>query len=736
MEITPDHPSNSFHPALRFFIRFATRLADCLFLLPVILVPTVFASFNTNTIVMKETVLQFCVAYSIAALPLLWLSQPKNDTKRASLRWPTPVCIVLLLLAAFLLILSQGISPHPRSNHEFLRWVSYIFLALVSIPFAASRRRFTLYLTSTILTAYIIAIYAIGQSFEIDFIYKDLSRFPFGLEGVRRVCGSMGNPDYLGSYLVALIPLTLFSAMAYSGITRNFFLLVSVIESIALVFTYSRGAEAALFLTFGFLVVALILVIWKNPTLLQSIISKKKLFIGFGILLLAGAGFGLFMWDDLSVSIIRISQLGEDTSTITRPMYWRGALAMWMARPLTGFGIGSFPLHFPEFRPQQLAVYQPFKEFYVEHAHNEFLEILSETGTIGFTLYVAFLLITTLSVWRVVTRTSDRENLVLLGLWGGIIATLIHNLFTVTLRFTPSAFLFWSFSGVIIGRATTLIREEPILTKWKKWGLYLIFLAVIPYLCVSACQYFVGDFQIAKAKKWISELNPTESQKYNRELLEKILTALYTSTSLIPDQVESHYLLGLAYHKVYDYPQAREAYERLESLQKDFTSNRLNLAISAMKQSDMLGGSVILAKITKPFPLLAKECLDDSIVWLKRGLESDPTAPNYHHFLGRAYFHLGEFANAEKALRDALKYCAQRPFEYIDSVNPSPDIHSFLGRIYFYQNKFPEAEQEFQTTLQELKPRTALEPAYTRDLQNEVNRFLAEIQKKKQASNR
>ncbi len=713
-----------------FFTRLVDRGIDCLFLLPVVLVPIAFSPLNTNTIVIKETILQFSVIWMIAALPLFELFHRRTSSQEQPGQWLNSITLVLILISIYLAASTQWISSHPRSLHEGLRWQSYILLAFLSFLYALHAQRFYRYLFFTILTAEAISLYAIGQAFEIDFFYKDWSKFSFGVEGVRRVCGTLGNPDYLGGYLVALIPLTGILALAYTGIWRVVLFFILALEFLALIFTYSRGAEAALFITIVILIAVLMLLCWKNPQLIQSVFSRKQVVAMIAIGILAGTVIGIGMWDDISVSFRRITQFGEDTSTVTRPMYWSGALAMWKSHPLTGLGIGTFPLFFPEYRPKSLAVYQPFKEFYVEHAHNEFLEILAEMGLIGFVLYGSFLILLTVLIGRALLHTRNREDLCLLGLWGGILGILIHNMFTVTLRFTPSAFIFWSFSGVAIGRSLSIVPGGKCISVGKRIAVYCILFAAIPYVGGNAVRNFVGDYQIRQAKVWISELNPDESMKYNRDRLEKILMALYKSFELVPDAVANHFLLGLAYHKVFDYPQAVAAFERLESLQKDFTSTRLNLGISYMKQADMLGGQSGIPKITQPFPSLVTDCLTQAAVWLQRALESDPQSPDYHQFLGRTYYHLGNLPEAEKEFLDALRFSQQRSFEYRESVDSNPDIYSYLGKAYYYQGKFTESEQSFQKALQELQKKPDENPSFTRSLLAEIQKYRLEIQKK------
>lgn len=716
-----------------FLVRLTDRGIDCLFLLPVVLVPIVFSPLNTNTIVIKETILQFSIVWMIAVLPLLEVFHGQTPNQRYPVQWLNSVTVVWILLSIYLAASTQWISSHPRSLHESLRWQSYILLALLTLVYASHTQRFNRYLLFTILTAEAISLYAIGQAFEIDFFYKDWSTFSFGVEGVRRVCGTLGNPDYLGGYLVALIPLTGILALAYSGIWRVVLFFILALEFLALIFTYSRGAEAALFITLCILLSSLVLLGWKNPQLIRSSFSWKQAIIVIVAGILSVTVIGIGMWDDIAVSFRRITQFGEDTSTLTRPMYWSGALAMWKSHPLTGLGIGTFPIFFPEYRPKSLAVYQPFKEYYVEHAHNEFLEILAEMGLIGFALYGAFIILLTVLIGRALLHTRNQEDLCLLGLWGGILGILIHNLFTVTLRFTPSAFLFWSFSGAAIGRTLAILPGGKGISAGKRIAVYCILFAAIPYMAGNAIRNFVGDYQIRQAKVWISELNPDESLKYNRDRLEKILIALYKSFELVPDAVANHFLLGLAYHKVFDYPQAVAAFERLESLQKDFTSTRLNLGISYMKQADMIGGQSGIPQITQPFPYLVNDCLTQAAVWLQRALESDPQSPDYHQFLGRTYYHLGNFTEAEKEFLDALQYGQQRTFEYRESDDSRPEIYTYLGRVYYYQGKFDESERSFQQALQELQKKANENPSLIRSLLEEIQKYRLEIQKQRGA---
>ncbi len=715
--------------------RLCRKLSLCLFLLPVALVPGLFSSLNTNTIVIKETILQFSLIWIILILPIVWLQEHIDKVNCISWKIPNHLFIILISLLTYLYISSTWISGHPRAAHEFLKWACYILLTLVTIPFVINRRRFHLYLTITVFTALIISIYAIGQAFEIDYIYEDWDPFLMGVAGVRRVCGTMGNPDFLAGYLVGIIPLTLVLSLSCAGYLRFILLGISLIELIAMFYTYSRGAALALCIT-GFILIASLAFLWiKNPELLRPVMSKRSAIVCLCVLIIIGLCIGVFMWDAISVNLNRLTQLGEDVSSLSRLYFWGGALEMWKAHPITGLGIGTFTIFFPEFRSQKLASLQSFKDFYVEHAHCEYLEILAETGLIGFGLYALFFIAFSIYIWKFIIRNTQWESLVLFGLWTGMAGILIHNLFTVTLRFTPSAFILWSFCGAAIGVRASMTQTHKSPSIQLKSLISIILLAAVPFLFISAVKNYVGDYQIRQAKAWLSECDIQESQRHNHELLEKTFTVLHKSIELAPHQIYSHFLLGVAYHKVYDYPQAVESYKRLETLQKDFTSNRMNIGISYMKQSDLIGGASYLPNKVKPFPILSNQCLDNAQDWLLQALQSDPESPDYHLFLGRTYYHKGLFNAAEKSFSAALRYNQYRKFNNKSYSDPLIDTLVYLGRALFYQQKYEDARKSFLEALQKIEalPKNKVlqpgQPDMTPALKSEINKFLNYIEK-------
>lgn len=68
---------------------------------------------------------------------------------------------------------------------------------------------------------------------------------------------------------------------------------------------------------------------------------------------------------------------------------WRDTLKLSLQNPIVGVGLGEFHIHFPEVESEDLKSKWPPKETIVNHAHNEPLQVLAETGALGLVLWLA-----------------------------------------------------------------------------------------------------------------------------------------------------------------------------------------------------------------------------------------------------------------------------------------------------------------------------------------------------------
>jgi O-antigen ligase len=118
--------------------------------------------------------------------------------------------------------------------------------------------------------------------------------------------------------------------------------------------------------------------------------------------------------------------------------------------PLLGIGLGSFRVVYPR--------YQSFADSSIwDHAHNDYMEALSETGLIGGLLMLAALLLFfRLAFSRVRERMQTETGWIQLGAALGACGLLVHSLFDFNLHIHANAIWF----VVCVALATSPVRVE------------------------------------------------------------------------------------------------------------------------------------------------------------------------------------------------------------------------------------------------------------------------------------
>ena len=120
---------------------------------------------------------------------------------------------------------------------------------------------------------------------------------------------------------------------------------------------------------------------------------------------------------------------------------WRDALQLVRDYPLTGAGLGTFGLAFRHY--QTTAV-----NFYVDHAHNDYLEFAADTGLLGGALL--FLPIFYLCLRMIISFLTDPRRYrpaVTLGCIGSTLGMLIHSATDFNLQIPANALIF----AVVLG---------------------------------------------------------------------------------------------------------------------------------------------------------------------------------------------------------------------------------------------------------------------------------------------
>ena len=130
-----------------------------------------------------------------------------------------------------------------------------------------------------------------------------------------------------------------------------------------------------------------------------------------------------------------------------RLVIWRGALSMFLAKPIFGWGLGTFQINFPQFRASDYS--RKGVSHNTLHAHSEYLEAAAELGVIGLGAFLTIIAFYFMRIYKALKRfEEEKPKLLIIGFGCGVLANLVHNLVSVNLRWTEPAVTFWFAFGL------------------------------------------------------------------------------------------------------------------------------------------------------------------------------------------------------------------------------------------------------------------------------------------------
>jgi O-antigen ligase len=166
---------------------------------------------------------------------------------------------------------------------------------------------------------------------------------------------------------------------------------------------------------------------------------------GFAIVAIALLTLGFLAWLDQGRSIDRILGMRSpkySASATSRIAIAKDSLHMFTGRPVLGWGLGNFSLVYPKYQSY-------YSIFLINHAHNDYLEALTETGVVGFAAVIWFVvLLYRSSVRKLDDWRNDPRSSVRLAALVACTGILVHSLSDFNLHIPGNAALFFALSWV------------------------------------------------------------------------------------------------------------------------------------------------------------------------------------------------------------------------------------------------------------------------------------------------
>ena len=343
------------------------------------------------------------------------------------------LCFFGLLVAQ----LTLHTSAYPyATKYELLQYIAYgIFLLIATecIQQEDARQKFGFVLIA-FGAGY--AFYAMAQELTSSgkFFWLYTPRFHGS------IYGSYVNHDHYAGLMEMLVPFPLVVAMGrmVKGAQRVLVGFCAVFMATTIVLSGSRGGMISFaFEIFAF--AALTLYQKRNPRIALATFGLCISVLGFLLFLGKGKVLG------------RLGELGPDM----RFKITRDCLRIFAHKPVLGWGLGTFPTIYPSFRSF-------YTNLFVNEAHNDYAQLLVETGLIGFGLMLWFVF----RLYRTGFPTSRRwefkwDAAVSLAALLGCTAMLLHSLVDFNLHVPANAAVFYVLCAMAAARpASTSLKSR------------------------------------------------------------------------------------------------------------------------------------------------------------------------------------------------------------------------------------------------------------------------------------
>jgi putative inorganic carbon (HCO3(-)) transporter len=679
------------------FLEAASRLSLYLlaFSLPLVLVTATDEWFS----IPKVVVLRAVTVIALTAWAL-WVIQRRQWPLRA-----TPLDKpILVFLAVQVVTTIFSVSPyvslyglHFRQDGliTILNWVVVFFLAVNHLRKPAHVRRI---MAVWVVGGCVVAGTSILQHF--GFRLFDMDPYFFGA----RVFGTLGNPDFLGTYLVMTFPLTIglflttgrpWEKALWSG---SFAALI-----ISLVYTFTRDA----WLGGAFALAVLLVLFWRQA------IAHRFWFIGVAMVLGAflvatqsGMLAGLRVQGEegapdvpaVSRTISSMGEVGSGTAEV-RLLMWRGTLEMIADNPLLGVGINGFMPIFSRYAPVEYARGEGLERF-PDKAHNDFLNILANQGIVGFGVYLWLIIALGVAFFRHLRNQIDNRNpaypllLALFAAWIGYLAQSFFLFPTV-----DTGALFWLMMGSMV---SLMVKPEQELV-WQfslknlsAWIVRVEVLVLGGVLLFLSAKPLVGDVYFRQAQAALQKTHHdsdatdqvglmNESIRLNKlaiawnpgdeEYYRRTAAAYGIRAGLAQDAEEhKHYLdEGLTYldKAVEQNPQMAHLYYLRGQHLESYGEDRLLEALDNYREATMLfplywNGNAAMSELAHD---LGK--FDEAIIAERQMMKIFPHSAVVALNLGRHYITVGRLDEAVETFKGVLRFDAE-----------DAELNYWLGEAY------------------------------------------------------
>jgi len=509
---------------------------------------------------------------------------------------------------------------------------SYDFLLFYAVLFAAYSLSYHLQNTHSRFMNWFVDVFLLigGVICVISFVVQ----IPQVIAGERFV-GPFYWHNQMAAFLMMLIPISV-----YKLIMSSRYKLIYIITFVFLVFlllvTYSRSVWGIL-----------LFIVLINILIFRKFINIKKyiIFTSFATVLLLFTPFAEKTSTHVKSMFYDLKNYQTSYSTVSsRINLFKTAFAMYKDNSTYGVGPGVFG--------EAINKYQSRPWFYARNTHNQFLQILAETGFLGFVTF--FSIFTTIFVVIrkkllqiiISVRKGFKKHYLVYVIGIIIISSFVHNLVDVDYTRLSLSTIYWVFIGIAAAYLTT-----PTVFEIKSHITKRLIFVLLSILFILSGINFYSKTSIQTALIYFSKGKYRESEKIFLKIV-YIYPYSYSANFYLSEVAD----LNKNYEKALAY--LTNAYAN-----NQYASEPLyKMGVIKVKQGDFEGAMEYFLKAVQLNPY---------------------TNPKYYNALAEIHMLRGNIDKAEKVLEDAVdSFPIDENYKSFAHIYEYTDLNNSLLQTY------------------------------------------------------
>jgi O-antigen ligase/tetratricopeptide (TPR) repeat protein len=357
------------------------------------------------------------------------------------------------------------LSIHPKATlSEFFRYLSYAAFYLLTVQLLKDKEM----LKRTIVVITLFGALLSFSSILQFYLTKDMALWFWHVPKNSMIVGPYICHNHYAGLMEMIFPVVLALFFFYRPRIRNTSLLKGVIEILSQEKANIHlliGVAALLIITSVFVslsrggMISLCLsLVFFTYLLFRRRISRGNTLGIIGIVVLAALTIGWFGWDHI---FDRFAKLKNAQGVIheLRFDFWMDSLNIIRDFFVTGSGFGTYIDIYPSYQTID-------GNLTIDHAHNDYIEMVIEGGMVGFLLAAAFILSLFSKTYRVFIKRREAYCVyIYMGSITGVLVLLIHGFTDFNLHIGANGLWFFFMAGVAVSASNTTMRSGNVATR-------------------------------------------------------------------------------------------------------------------------------------------------------------------------------------------------------------------------------------------------------------------------------